>query len=69
MTNTAAGSNSNKDRLGIWNLCWTAPEAAPETTAPESSSDTGDNGVFFAAAALAVVAIAGTAVISKKREN
>lgn len=76
LTNTAAGTDKNKDRLGIWNLCWTAPEAAPETTAapvdttaPESSSDTGDNGVFFAAAALAVVAIAGTAVISKKREN
>ncbi len=47
-----------------------APEAteAPDTTAPESSSQTGDNSVFFAAAALVVVAIAGTAVIGRKRE-
>ena len=43
--------------------------AAPETTAPESSTDTGDNGVFFAAVALAVIAIAGTAIIGCKRET
>ncbi len=77
INNCLSASTSNKDRLGIWNLCWTQAEAAadttapatPDTTAPGSSSDTGDNSVFFAAVALAVVAIAGTAVISKKREN
>lgn len=47
----------------------TTDAPAPDTTAPESSSDTGDNGVFFAAVALAVVAIAGTAIIGRKREN
>ena len=74
MTNTAAGTDSNKDRLGIWNLCWTAPAAAdttaaPETTEPGSSTPTGDNGVFFAVAAIAVIAVASVAVASKKREN
>ncbi len=67
--NCLTGTDKNKDRLAIWNLCWTKPAAAPETTAPAESGDTGDTGVFFAVAAVAVVMLAGTAVISKKREN
>jgi hypothetical protein len=67
VNNCLTGTDKNKDRLGIWNLTWTQP-AAPETTEPGSSSQTGDNTVFFAAAALAVVAIAGTAVIGRKHE-
>lgn len=41
---------------------------APSTTAPDSSTETGDNSVFFAAVSLAVIAIAGTAIIGRKRE-
>lgn len=67
VNNCLTGTDKNKDRLGIWNLTWTKP-SAPETTEPGSSSQTGDNTVFFAAAALAVVAIAGTAVIGRKHE-
>ncbi len=69
VNNCLTGTDKNKDRLAIWNLCWTKPAAAPETTAPAESGDTGDAGVFFAVAAVAVVMLAGTAVISKKREN
>ncbi len=94
--NSLTGTDKNKDRLGIWNLCWTKAESAPietaapettpapvettpapvettaapvETTAPEVSGDTGDNGVFFIAAAVAVVLLAGTAVVARKRED
>lgn len=67
VNNCLTGTDKNKDRLGIWNLTWTQPEA-PQTTEPGASSETGDNTVFFVAAALAVVAIAGTAVIGRKHE-
>ena len=67
VNNCLTGTDKNKDRLGIWNLTWTQPEA-PQTTEPGTSSKTGDNTVFFAAVALAVVAIAGTAVIGRKHE-
>ncbi len=67
VNNCLTGTDKNKDRLGIWNLTWTQPEA-PQTTEPGTSSKTGDNTVFFVATALAVVAIAGTAVIGRKHE-
>ncbi|MGM9641843.1 MAG: hypothetical protein ACI3XI_01405 [Eubacteriales bacterium] len=44
-------------------------EEVPGTTEPSQSGDTGDNGVFFAVAAVAVVVIAGTALIARKRED
>ena len=46
----------------------TAPETtAPETTEPGASEDTGDSAIIFAL--LAIISIAGIAVVSKKREN
>ncbi len=66
VNNCLSASTSNKDRLGIWNLCWTKP-AAPETTAPGSSSETGDSAIVFVT--IAAVSVLGVAVIAKKREN
>ena len=66
VNNCLTGTDKNKDRLGIWNLCWTAP-AAPETTAPDSSSETGDSAIILAVVAAA--SILSVAVVSKKREN
>ncbi len=40
-----------------------------EVTDPGQAPAGGDNGVFFAVAAVAVVILAGTAVIARKREN
>lgn len=50
----------------------TIVEAAPETTAPETtepgvSSDTGDSFVIFAA--IAVISVIGVAIVAKRREN
>ena len=42
-------------------------EPAPETTEPGASEDTGDSAIIFAV--LAVIAVAGVAVVSKKKEN
>ncbi len=42
-------------------------EPAPETTEPGASSDTGDGSIFYLV--IAVVAIAATAIVAKKREN
>jgi cytoskeletal protein RodZ len=47
-----------------------APETtvpAPETTEPPVSSDTGDTAVIFAA--IAMISLAGVAVVAKRREN
>jgi len=66
VNNCLTGTNSNKDRLGIWNLCWTAP-VANETTEPAEGPTTGDSAlVFIAVAAVSVISVA---VIAKKREN
>ena len=47
----------------------TEPEttAAPETTEPPASSDTGDTTLVFAA--IAMISLVGVAVIAKRREN
>lgn len=42
-------------------------EPAPETTAPEVSTDTGDSSLVFAA--IAIISLVGVAVIAKRREN
>ena len=47
-----------------------APETtvpAPETTEPPVSSDTGDTAIIFAA--IAMISLAGVAVVAKRREN
>ena len=41
--------------------------AAPETTEPPVSGETGDTAVIFAA--IAIIALAGVAVVAKKKEN
>jgi hypothetical protein len=66
VNNCLTGTDKNKDRLGIWNLCWTAP-VAPETTEPAEGPTTGDSALVFVA--VAAVSVLSVAVIAKKREN
>ena len=44
-------------------------DPAPETTEPGASGNTGDSSVFFAVIALAVVALAGVAIVNRKNEE
>ena len=61
----ADGSYTNTDPSTVQPEDTTAP--APETTEPGASEDTGDSAIIFAV--LAVIAVAGVALVAKKREN
>lgn len=85
VNNCLTATDKNKDRLGIWNLCWNKVKAAPETTAPETTTapeattapettapDASSNtgdNSMVYIVAIAVIAVFGLAAISVRREN